>query len=118
MNSQNLFDETAALESLSGDRRLLGELAVMFVEDAPTLLQELEQATERRDLGTACRTIHSVRGLIATFYSTGLVNLASRLEHDAKSGNLDSIRNRGLSELKCSIDELVQALRESGYVER
>ncbi len=117
MSTQHLIDEKAALDALNGDRQLLSELAVMFVEDVPTILQELEAATDRQDLATASRTIHSLRGLSSTFYATDIVALASRLEHDVKCENLDSLRNGGIDSLKRSVDFLVRELRESGYVE-
>ncbi len=89
MSSQNLIDERAALEALSGDRQLLSELAVMFVEDVPAMLHDLEESTDRQDLELACRTIHSLRGLSSTFYASELVELASRLEHVVKSANFE-----------------------------
>ena len=116
MSSQNLIDEKAALEALSGDRQLLSELAVMFVEDVPGMLQALEESIDHRDLELACRTIHSLRGLSSTFYASELVELASRLEHDVKSANFESLRNGGIDALKRSIAVLIQELRDSGYV--
>ncbi len=116
MSMQNLIDERAALEALNGDRQLLSELAVMFVEDAPNLLQELEAATERRDFETAARTIHSLRGLSSTFYAANIVDLASRLENDVKNASFDSLYAGGFHELSSSIQCLAQALREAGYV--
>lgn len=116
MSTQNLIDEKAALEALNGDRQLLRELAVMFVEDAPTIMEELEAAASRQDVVTTCRTIHSLRGLSSTFYATDVVDLAGRLEQDAKHANLESLRNGGINELKRSINDLVKELRDSGYV--
>ncbi len=116
MSTQHLIDEKAALSALNGDRQLLSELAVMFVEDVPNILQELQSAADREDVATACRTIHSLRGLSSTFYATDIVDLASRLEQDVKCENLDSLRNGGFDSLKRSIGYLVQELRESGYI--
>ena len=116
MSSHNLIDESAALEALSGDRKLLSELAVMFVEDVPGMLYELEEAIDRQDFDVACRTIHSLRGLSSTFYANDLVELAGRLEHDVKSAKFDSLRYGGIDALKRSIANLVQELRDSGYV--
>lgn len=113
--TQTLIDEKAALEALNGDRRLLGELAVMFVEDAPVILQELQAAVDRQDRESAHRSIHSLRGLSSTFFAHDVVELAWRLEQDVKSENLDSLSNGGFVALKRSINDLVKALQESGY---
>jgi two-component system, sensor histidine kinase and response regulator len=113
--TQTLIDEKAALEALNGDRQLLSELAVMFVEDAPAILQELQTAVDRQDRETAHRSIHSLRGLSSTFFANDVVELAGRLEQDVKSENLDSLINGGFLALKRSIDGLVKALQESGY---
>lgn len=116
MSNLNFLDERSALEALSGDRQLLSELAVIFTEDVPSMLQELEEATVRQDTETACRIVHSLRGLCSTFFAADVVNLAFRLEHDVKSDNLESLRQGGIDELKCSIENLVKELRASGYV--
>lgn len=116
MNNLNLLDEKAALEALSGDRQLLRELAVMFTEDVPSMLQELEEASNRQDVESACRIIHSLRGLCSTFFATDLVSLAFRLEHDVKIDKLESLRKGGIDELRCSIDNLMKELRTTGYV--
>jgi HPt (histidine-containing phosphotransfer) domain-containing protein len=117
MNYVKLLDEKAALEALSGDRQLLRELAVMFTEDAPAMLQELEEAADRQDTETACRIVHSLRGLCSTFFAKDVVNLVLRIEHDVKSDNLETLRQRGIDDLKCSIENLMNELRASGYVD-
>ena len=113
--TQTLIDEKAALEALNGDRQLLSELAIMFVEDAPAILEELQTAVDSQDQATAHRSIHSLRGLSSTFFAVEVVELAGRLEQDVKSQSLESLRNGGFIALKCSIESLVKKLKESGY---
>ena len=113
--TQTLIDEKAALEALNGDRQLLGELAVMFAEDAPAILNELQAAVDCQDAVTAHRSIHSLRGLSSTFFAADIVELAGRLEQDVKGESLESLRNGGLLALKRSIHSLVKELQESGY---
>ena len=57
------------LRALDGERELLSQLATMFVEDAPELLTTLEQAVAAGDCLIARRTVHSLKGLAATFYA-------------------------------------------------
>lgn len=116
-HNQNLIDEQLALRALSGDRKLLRELATMFVEDAPLLLEDLEQAIDRRDLATAQRAIHSLRGLSLTFYANEVINLAVRLEEDLKCEKVDSPQCEGIQGLKSSVASLIEELRNVGYTQ-
>ncbi len=112
-----LIDEKSALDALNGDRQLLSELALIFVEDTPDLLENLQNAIAKRDFRTACRTIHGLRGLVSTFYADEVTSLASKLEHDLQRGSVELVENGEMDELKASLAKLVQELRDSGYVQ-
>lgn len=111
----HLIDEQSALDALSGDRQLLSEVATIFVEDVPKLLENLEKAVTSRDFDTACRTMHGLRGLASALYSKALTDLTYQLEQDLKVGSAKSLEKGGLSELKCSTENLTKELRDAGY---
>lgn len=56
-----------ALERLGGDRELLQTMAVIFVDDAPELLERLQHEVAQPDFPAAARTAHSLKGLIVTY---------------------------------------------------
>lgn len=115
MNSDSTtIDENAALAALNGDRKLLCELAQIFVEDAPVLLDEIDAALAANQVDVARRVVHSLRGLSATFYASPATEIAKRLEEAASLGQIDVLRNGGVARLKVAILELTDRLRVAG----
>ncbi len=62
-----VLDWRAALHRLDGDAELLLELAALFLDDAPALLQELRAGLAAQQPDQAERTLHSLRGVLVTF---------------------------------------------------
>ncbi len=44
-----IFDKESALDRVGGDLELLAELAGMFMEDCPNLVEQIEQAATEGD---------------------------------------------------------------------
>jgi HPt (histidine-containing phosphotransfer) domain-containing protein len=110
------IDEKVALEALNGNRQLLSDLAIMFVEDSPVLLEDLAAAIANKEVETACRLLHTLRGLSSTFYARPTIELALRLEQEASQGSLATLKNGGVAQLKAAIEDLTRELRASGFV--
>jgi HPt (histidine-containing phosphotransfer) domain-containing protein len=110
------MDESSALAGLDGSRELLEELAQIFVEDTPDLLQQLEQAIALDDAQEARRAVHSVKGLAATFFARPTVELAKQLELDASKGDLTTLLNGGLEQLRDLIGRLIEDFHQKGLV--
>jgi HPt (histidine-containing phosphotransfer) domain-containing protein len=104
-------DEQAALDALDGSRALLHDLAEMFCEDAPQVMNELKDAVEADDSAAARRAVHSIKGLAATFYAKPTVEIAQRLELEAAGGHIEGLRDNGLSTLEHAIDQLIAELK-------
>ena len=107
-------DEQAALDALDGSRTLLHDLAEIFCEDAPVVLDELRMAIEADDSGGARRAAHSIKGLAATFYAKPTMELAQRVEAVAAEGNIGDLRANDFRQLSILIDSLIVELRERG----
>jgi PAS domain S-box-containing protein len=84
-----VVDIEAAMQRLAGDMDLLRELATMFAEDAPQLLEKLEQGINERDASQVRRAAHSLKGLAANFGAARCVSVAQELELLGKQGTLD-----------------------------
>ena len=106
------LDEQAALNALAGQQPLLAELAKIFCEDAPQLLDDLQQAVQSKDAFAARRHAHSLKGLAATFYAPRPVELAQRIEDDAASGNTDVLTESRIAELHTAFEQLRSDLAE------
>ena len=98
------LDLTMARENFGSDEALLCEIAIVFIEDVPQLIAELEQACRNSDSGTVCRMAHSLKGLCATFGAEPARTYAQGIEHDCCEGRVVPGQR---------IDLLVQSLRRT-----
>ena len=87
-----VLDLDAALKRLGGDRNILIELAKMFAEDAPGLLDAIKQGIQQARYSDAGRAAHSLRGLAANFSAARLMfrlrELEAVLAQDEREGSL------------------------------
>jgi len=88
----------------------------MFCEDAPQVLDELEQAVTSGDLAAARLAAHSLKGLASTFFARRTIDLAFRLESEAANGNLAALEEGGVEQLRASISALAKELEQRGFV--
>ncbi len=77
------LDLPQARQNFGCDENLLQEIALVFIEDVPGIVAELEAACLRNDLQTVARLAHSLKGLCATFGAEPARTYAQRLELDA-----------------------------------
>ncbi|MGQ9525394.1 MAG: response regulator [Armatimonadota bacterium] len=83
-----VFDRSAALARLEGDAELLSELAAIFLEDSPRLMQKLRDALDRLDSEELARTAHTLKGSVANFAAQPAFDAAVHLETVANAGNM------------------------------
>ena len=112
------IDVERALQALDGNKELLKDLAIIFVEDAPILLEQLKEALNDEHPMQARSAVHSLKGLIATFFANSSVEIAQRLEDSAAEGNLEMLFNGELEQLEESIGSLKADFVARGWVER
>ena len=85
-----VLDLDAALKRLGGDRNILVELAKMFAEDSPGLLDAIEQGIQQGRCSEAGRAAHSLRGLAANFSAARLMFRLRELEAALSQGERES----------------------------
>lgn len=112
------IDIARVLQSLEGNEELLKDLASMFVEDAPVLLDQLKVALSDNDSLQARTAVHSLKGLVSTFYATKGVAIAQRLEDYAALGDLAEFRNGELEMLEECVNSVSADFRSRGWVDR
>ncbi len=106
------FDQTAALESIGGDRALFGEIAQLFVDDAPRMRAQIRETIHRRDAQALRRAAHSLKGAATHFAAHSIVDAAERLEDLGKSGDFVDA-DVLLAALERAFDRVLPALTES-----
>jgi len=110
------IDEKRALGALDGNRNLLVELAGMFREDAPLILNELKTAVANKSATQTRSALHSLKGLASTFFAQPTVELAHRLEDAAASGDLELFHSGELEKLEQSVESVIEEFAERGWV--
>ncbi|MES2153125.1 MAG: response regulator [Pseudomonadota bacterium] len=106
-----VLDWRAALARLDGDAGLLLELAVIFLDDGPVLLQALNRALVQDDLDALQRAVHSLNGVLVNFGALRAVALAGRLSealHDGSQRGQWPLLAAGLGR---ELDDVYAALR-------
>ena len=89
--SVHSFDETAALERIGGDRGLLAEIAVLFLQEYPELLKSIRAGVASQDAVLVERSAHSLKGSAANFGAYACVESALEIERHGKNGTLEHV---------------------------
>jgi CheY-like chemotaxis protein len=105
-----VFDQAAALRIAGGDRRLLGDVARLFLEDWPGRARALRRAVAAGDAGAVRAIAHAIKGAVAALGAGAARDAALALETMARApapDGLDALR----AALEQRVDELVRTLR-------
>ncbi|RDH85385.1 MAG: hypothetical protein DIZ78_10510 [endosymbiont of Escarpia spicata] len=94
-----VWDRVAALKTIDGDEKLLGQMIEMFVERVPVTLGHIISAMDEDDAAVMAGSAHALKGLVSHFSAYRARDLAAELEKRAKRGEL------------AGVDELVRSLR-------
>lgn len=100
------FDD---LKQMSG-AEFINELIDAFLEDAPTMLENLRTAVAGGDEESFRRNAHSIKSNATTFGATELAGLAKELEVMARQGNFE-VGDR-LEALRDAYDRVAAELKE------
>jgi two-component system, sensor histidine kinase and response regulator len=111
---ESLLDPAAfqRLREWGGDA-LLGKIVALFLEHAPTRLEEVEGGAAAADLHRVERGAHALKSSAANVGGVALQDLASRLEVAAESGDWSQV-NTLLPPFRTCFHATLRELRESG----
>jgi HPt (histidine-containing phosphotransfer) domain-containing protein len=99
------------LARLDGDVELARELAAIFIDECPRMLQRLRAAVEERSADEVRRAAHALKGSLSNFIDGGPTATAFELETMGREGRLDESPN-ALDRLESEIAALTVRLRE------
>jgi len=103
------LDMAAALERVEGDRELLEELAILFLEESARNLQAIRAAFDASDGALLERLAHTLKGASANIGAVSVSRAALGLEEQARSRNLTDARQKIVA-LEMEIERLRPAL--------
>ena len=85
-SAECLFDYALALDEVDGDLDLLRELAEVFLEDCPRLMEALREAFAASNPERLRRAAHALKGALANFAAHQAVSTAKRIEAMGRDG--------------------------------
>lgn len=88
-----VIDWGRAMETVGGDRRLLGEIIEVFLDDCPRQVLALDAAIAAGDAATLRRLTHSLRGSLSYLGAEAASATIAELEQIAMSGQLEGGEN-------------------------
>jgi len=85
-----VLDLARALEAVEGDEELLRELAELFLEDFPRMVEEIRAAAADRDAAGLHRAAHTLKGSVAVLGAPAVGEIAYALECAGRAEDLDA----------------------------
>ena len=111
VDDRSRLDKAALLDRVGGDMELLGELATLFNDDCPRLLDEIREAVRLGDAETLARTAHTLKGSVGNFAAEDAFQAALRLEKIARKGEM-AFAQEALEGLEKEIHSVLSELSE------
>lgn len=105
-----ILDVQGALERIGGDRKLLRELASIFAEDGPPLLNSLAASILQGDCSAAQHFAHGLKGMAANVGGVRLELLCYQLETATRNGELPAT-TADIDRLRAELTRLISALQ-------
>jgi HPt (histidine-containing phosphotransfer) domain-containing protein len=105
-----VLDRAEALRRAGGDEGLLGQLARLFLGEAPAWLAEARAALEAGDAARVQRAAHTIKGAVGVFGAAEAFTAAFSLESRGRAGELVDART-ALTALERALERLGPALR-------
>ncbi len=102
-------DFSGALKRLGGDEAILRSQMVFFKDDAPKLLNQIEDSLLNANTESLRIAAHRLKGLTASYDASLAADLASQLEQRACEEKLDDAGHLA-KELRKQVNELQQAI--------
>lgn len=84
-----VFEESAFLDRMMGDRRMAGMVLKGFLDDAPSQLRLLSERMAASDAAGVRLHAHTLKGAAATVSAENLRAVAQAIEEGVKTGRLD-----------------------------
>lgn len=109
------LDCAVALERLGGDEELLREVAGLFLDEYPMLMDEIRTAAASGDAELLQRAAHSMKGSVSNFGADGVYQAAFALEQMGRTGNLEAVE-ACIDRLQCALTHIRPALQELAEV--
>lgn len=109
--SASAFNFSEALTNMGDDETLLAELATIFLEEYPEVLNNVRTAVENNDEKALVYFAHALKGSVSNFVARDAENAARKLEQIGREGDLADAP-QVLADLETALSRLAPALND------
>jgi two-component system, sensor histidine kinase and response regulator len=108
----DVCDVAALLAHFEDDTALIQELAALFLDDSPSLVERIRQAVQSSDSSSLERAAHALKGSVSNFCAKRAQEAAVRLEEIGRAGEAATAEpallclEKSLSQLRPLIEKL------------
>ncbi|MBM3262430.1 MAG: response regulator [candidate division Zixibacteria bacterium] len=107
----SVFDWDRAREQVGGSEAILVDLAELFLQECPKLIQAVETAVAEGNMAELRRNAHTLKGSARVFFADTLTDVAYRLELMGKNQDTEGIE-QVLEVLREAVEQLLPAMRK------
>ena len=105
------FDEQAALSRVAGDRKVLIEIAGIYLDGYESMIEEVRVALDASDPGALRAAAHLAKGTVANFGARAATDAASDLERMGR-GAIPPDASLAFADLEVAANRLATELRQ------
>jgi PAS domain S-box-containing protein len=116
-DGSEVIDWTGAFKHFEGDLELLKEIAGMFLEETPLVMDKIKNALSRGDSNALERAAHTVKGSVGNFAAKPAFQAAQRVEQIGRDGNMGEAEE-AYRALEVELERLKPALVALGRNEK
>jgi HPt (histidine-containing phosphotransfer) domain-containing protein len=110
-DTSSIFDRQALINRLMGDEELMREVLVTYIQEIPSLLNQLKTSLANGDVKTTERLVHTIKGSSANLGAEALRTAAAGLEKFIKTGELELV-TAGIGSLEKEFERLKPVLQK------
>lgn len=85
-----IFDSSHVLNCIEHDIELMNEIVAAFLEDTPSIIEQLQTALDNHEVDQAQKAAHKLKGSAANLGAMKLSELASQIDQASKQNNLET----------------------------
>ena len=112
MNAQapkSVLDLQLALSRVGGDKQLLREIAILFIEECPRAFAEIQEAVAAGNAAKLENAAHALKGSVANFGARNAVETAFSLEQMGRANEMSAAEGK-LRELESALSAVCTEL--------
>ncbi len=102
-------DIKSALGRVGGNKKLLLKLLGRFTETQKNVVERIQKALDIKDMESATREAHTIKGLAGNIGATFLYTCAENLEKILKNGKIDTFGN-ALNTMQTELERVIETI--------